>query len=325
VLDAIAASTSPDAIAAVITSKGSWAGAAGVAGPDDRPAEPTDQFSIGTISQIVLSATVLRLAEQHTFDLDAPLDEYIAGFDEVANGATVRDALAFRSGIGDTLPGSLDRAAAECGHAWSRDDILATFPEPEAAAGTEYAYSNPTYKLIGWAIEDSTGRPLTDAIAESVMDATERDRMLLQGPGSSPREPWALPLEGRTGPIDLDAIGLGGALPCLAVATFAHGGGGMASDAPTLARWAWRLFAGEVITVESLRLMAEQTDNHGLGINRLTEFAPDLALGRLGNLPGYGAVLGVLPERGIVAVLFINNAEAVEASQLVKLVRALDE
>lgn len=52
--------------------------------------------------------------------------------------------------------------------------------------------------------------------------------------------------------------------------------------------------------------------------------SPSTAPSRLGNLPGYGAVLAVLPQRGIVAVLLINDAEMIEAVHVRRLVSAAE-
>lgn len=316
VLDDLVPVTAPAAFGSVVTVDGRWAGAAGIAGPDARPATTADAFSVGSISQIVLAATVLRLSEEGTLDLDAPLARYLQGVDVDTNGATIRDALGFRTGIGDTLPGSLERAALECREPWDRARIAATFPEPHTAAGTAYTFSNPTYKLLGWAVEDATGMPLAEAIQVTVLNEQERDRLIYQSPGFTPLKPWALPLDGHTGILDLASIGAGDALPCQSIASLAAGAGGIATDAPTLAGWLWRLFAGDVISPDSLREMTTMSGGHGLSINALSEFRTDAAIGRLGNLPGYGAVVAVVPERGIVAVLFLGDATRIEAEQV---------
>ena len=265
----------PDMIAAVITADGTWAGAAGIDGPKGRKAESTDEFGIASVSKVLLAALVLKLADQGRIELDAPIERYLEGVNIDANDATVRQALAMRSGIGGTPNGVINKALAECDRPWSTEDVLGTVPAPFTAAGTRYEYSNPTYKLVGVAAEQASGKKLGDALRTLVLDESDSARILLQGPDASPPKPWALPLEGHTSSIDLARFGTGGNLPCVGFATLAWGASGVASDAPTLARWGWDLFAGDVISADRLQEMTTtDTDGHGLGIDRLDDFFP---------------------------------------------------
>ena len=72
VLDATVKAGAPDAIAAVITPGGTWAGAAGIGGPDGRKATASDEFAIASVTKMFTAALILRLAEQGRIDLDAP-------------------------------------------------------------------------------------------------------------------------------------------------------------------------------------------------------------------------------------------------------------
>ena len=315
----------PDMIAAVITADGTWAGAAGIDGPKGRKAESTDEFGIASVSKVLLAALVLKLADQGRIELDAPIERYLEGVNIDANDATVRQALAMRSGIGGTPNGVINKALAECDRPWSTEDVLGTVPAPFTAAGTRYEYSNPTYKLVGVAAEQASGKKLGDALRTLVLDESDSARILLQGPDASPPKPWALPLEGHTSSIDLARFGTGGNLPCVGFATLAWGASGVASDAPTLARWGWDLFAGDVISADRLQEMTTtDTDGHGLGIDRLDDFFPDVAYGHAGSQAGYSALLAVLPERHAVIVVFINDETADPFTGTSQLIDALD-
>ena len=310
ILDDSVAGGAPDAIAAVITADGTWAGAAGIDGPKQRLAKPEDEFGIASVSKTLLSALVLRLAERGKIDLDAPLAAYLDGMTVDTNGATVRQALAMRSGLGATVEGATAKALADCGRAWTRSEVLATIPAPFADAGTTFYSSNPTYKLLGYAAERVAGAQLAAALRTNVLDPVGSDRILLQGRGPATPKPWALPVAGHEGPLDVARYGTGGTLPCLGFSTLALGSSAMASDAPSLARWGWALFSGKVIDAESLEAMTTLEDGeHGLGIDRLFDFPGEVAYGHSGSQPGYAALLAVLPERQIVVVMFVNDEE----------------
>lgn len=325
VLDQEVTNGTPDVIAAVVTADGTWAGAAGIDGPNGRKAKPTDEFAIASVSKLVLAALILKLAEQGKIDLDAPIAEYLGGLDVDTNGATVRQAVGMRSGIGATPDGVVEQALAHCDRPWTTAEVMGTVPKPFAAADSRYEYSNPTYKLVGVAAEQASGMPLADALAKLAIGSADRDRLLLQGPKSAPPKPWALPLDGHASGLDIADFGRGGTLPCLGFSSLARGASGMASDAPTLARWGWALFAGEIISAESLHAMTTVKDGvHGLGIDKYTDFLPDMAYGHAGEVSGYSALLAVLPARQAIVVVFINDDQSDPYSRAKHLIQALD-
>jgi len=49
---------------------------------------------------------------------------------------------------------------------------------------------------------------------------------------------------------------------------------------------------------------------HGLGIDRSSDFPSELAYGHSGSQPGYAALLAIFPERQIVVVMFVNDEKA---------------
>ena len=321
----VAARAGPDLIAAVITPDGTWAGATGIDGPKGRLAQVGDEFAIASVSKMVLAAIVVRLAEQGKIDLDAPLASYLHGVDVDANGATVRQALAMRSGLGDTIASALDRVRADCGRAWTREDVLASIPTPFAGPNTVFHYSNPTYKLLGFAVEDVTGQSLAAALKAEVLDPVGvGDRMLLQGPHSTTPEPWALPIAAHGDPLELSKYGTGGALPCLADATLSLGAAGMASDVSSLARWGWDLFAGHVVSRDSLASMMDiGADDYGLGMQIFPDFRPEVVYGHTGSKDGYKAILVYVPARQTVAAVFINDGGADEINYARDLLEAV--
>ena len=316
VLASLVARGAPDAIGAVMTAQGTWSGAAGIDGPAGRRATVADEFAIVSIGKIVLAAAVLRLAETGKVDLDAPLARYLGNLPLDANGATVRQALAMRSGIGDTPSALVDEARAHCGRVWTRLDVVPSVPRPYTSPGTTSAYSNPTYKLLAYAVEQVTGNPLDVALRDLVFSPAGMSRILQQVPNRTTPSPWALPISGHEGGIDLAAYGVGGTLPCVGVSSFSFQGA-IASDAPTLAAWGWALFSGALLNQDSLLAMTAVThgdhssdpDWYGLGIERLSDFDSP-AYGTRGSQSGYNSFLVILPERQIVAVLFINDSDA---------------
>jgi D-alanyl-D-alanine carboxypeptidase len=328
-VDRLVADGAPDAIAAVITRDGVWSGAAGIDGPAGRRAKAGDEFAIASISKIVLAALVLRLAQDGRMSLDAPLSSYLGDLPVDANRATVRDALGMRSGIGATPSEFVDAATADCARIWTRAEVLRSIPAPHASAGTSVEYSNPTYKLLAYAVETATGTPLATAFHDIVFAPAGVTRILQQVPTKPTLKPWALPIAGHEGDIDLAAYGTGGTLPCNSLNTFSFHNA-LASDAPSLARWGWALFSGALLDRASLEAMTTMEpgahpgdpDSWGLGIERLPEFG-GLAYGTRGSQTGYNSFLVIMPERQAVAVMFINDGKADVEAGASRLIAAL--
>lgn len=310
VLDAMVAKGAPDAVAAVVTADGLWAGAAGIDGPDGRLAKPTDVFNIASVSKPILAAYVLLLAQQGKLDLEAPLASYLGDLPINANGATVRQALEMHAGFGETPSSATDAANADCGRVWSREDALISVPEPAGKPGGIFQYSNPSYKILGYAAEQVSGLSLDAAFDQAMFGPLGLDRILLQGPARKTPKPWAVPTGTFGGGLDLAEFGIGGTLPCISLSTFSFSTSAVASDAPSLARWAWGLFGGKLIDRERLGQMTTPFDGiHALGIELLPDFLPDLAYGVHGGNAGYAAFMTVMPERQAVAVVLVNDNE----------------
>ena len=205
--DASVARGAPDMIAAVITADGTWAGAAGVDGPKGRKAESTDEFGIAERQQ-----GAARGADPQAGGRGQGRARRTVG-DLPRRGRCRRERRNGASGARDALgdrrharwrdrqgPGRVRSCRGR------RTTSLGTVPSPFAAAGTQYEYSNPTYKLVGVAAENASGMPLGDALDSLVLDGAASDRILLQGPHASPPKPWALPLDGHASSVALDAV-----------------------------------------------------------------------------------------------------------------------
>jgi D-alanyl-D-alanine carboxypeptidase len=323
VLDDIVAEGAPDAIASVVTAGGQWSGAAGNDGPGGRAAKSGDEFNIASVGKITLTALMLRLAQVGKLELDAPISDYLGDLPVDANGATVRQALGMRSGIGDTSPSLASDARADCSRVWSRTDVLRSIPPPSGAAGASFQYSNPTYKLLGYAAEHVTGTSLDAALDADVFGPVGEDRILLQGATRSTPKPWALPIAGHEGALELSAYGTGGTLPCVSISTFSFATSAIASDAPSLARWAWDLFSGKLVDQARLGAMMGKDGGYPLSIEALPGFGPYVAYGIHGGQVGYAAFLVIVPGRQAVATLLINDEEAGVEAGARRLIEAL--
>jgi D-alanyl-D-alanine carboxypeptidase len=326
VLDSAVTQGAPDAIAAVITLKGTWTGAAGIGGPDGRMATANDEFAIASITKLFTATLVLRLAEQGKIDLDAPLGPYLGDLKVDANGATVRQALGMMAGLADDeQPAASDAIHVDASHVWTPEELVARYLPPEAAPGTRFIYSSPGYSLLGFAAENATGMAFAAAMRAEVLDPVGATRILAQGPDAATPRPWALPIDSNLGTWRPEDMGVGGAISCISSATYGPGAGSMASDAPSLAAWGWHLFAGDVINMESLAAMVPTGGSHGFALDRLTDVGDVLAYGIHGSKTGYGSSLVVFPIERVIVAVFVNDPAFIVEHTIVQLIEASRE
>jgi D-alanyl-D-alanine carboxypeptidase len=312
-LDAAVASGATDAIGAVVTAEGTWSGAAGIGGPNGRKATAQDEFAIASVTKTFTAALIMRLAEQGKIDLDAPLASYLGDLKVDANGASVRQALGMMAGLADDeQPAAADAIHVDAAHVWTREELVARYLPPEAAPGERFIYSSPTYALLGFAAENVTGTSFPAAMRAEVLDPVGATRIIAQGPEMKTPQPWALPTDRNLGAWAPEDMGVGGAISCISSATYGPGAGSMASDAPSLAAWAWHLFAGDVISESSLRLMTPSPPNReGFALEEMAGFGGPRAVGHAGNKTGYGTILVVFPTEQVVVVVLVNNPDFV--------------
>ena len=314
-------SGAPDAIAAVITEEGSWAGAAGIAGAKGRKATSEDEFAIASITKTFTAALVLRLAEQGRIDLDEPLASYMGDLKVDTNGATVRQALEMRSGLADyPQPAAANHIRVDAAHVWTAEEMVAEMDPPIAAAGETYLYSSAAYELLGRAVEHVTGTSYASALREELVDPWHLGRIIGQGPERATPKPWALPIDTHLGPWTPADLGVGGSISCISSATTGPGrarspatlrpsrpGSGTCSPATSCPRPRWDAWLPP-----------------GNGFAYGLESAPygRGSIGASGGKTGYGAQFTMFPRDRAVIVIFVNDPDFVVEPTVTALLEA---
>lgn len=296
------AQEAPGLTAAVVTPDGTWAGASGVDGAGT-PLQPQSAFAIASITKTFVAAEVLLLSAEGQVDLDADVADYV-DLPFASDGATVREVVGMESGfpldpIDEVLgtTGDLDRE-------WTVDDVFALVLENsiQGVRGEDPNYNNLNYWALGALVEEVTGEPLAVALREDLLDPLGLERVWVQA-AEEPTPPLAIAAgEARFPDVDED----GPFLPSRAIASAAGAAGGMAADAPTLARWGHLLYGGAVLErplVEEMTTPEGDGDWYGLGTVLARDGEAPL-VGHDGALGVYHGLLAVWPDDATsVAVL----------------------
>jgi D-alanyl-D-alanine carboxypeptidase len=312
-------SASRGATAAVVTDQWTWSGAAG-RDAVGTTIGPTTSMGVASITKTFVAAEVMLLAKAGQVDLDAPVSAYVK-HKLTANNATVRQHLSMLSGVPNYLAadyGRMDTAikAAPAKH-FTPEQALAYHTAPIGQPGGTYDYSNPNYVVLGLLIEEITGRPLATVLRTELADPAGLRRAAFQD-GEKPRPPVA----GDANPVCGKADD--GYLPCRAIASLSAANGGLAADAPTVARWGYQLYGGRVIPAELVTQMTKGDGEYGLGTMLFTQrFGIGTAVGHRGVMPDYTSLLVVVPEKRVSVALLLADGNKQIDTAMTELTAAL--
>lgn len=284
---------SPGVVALVRDRSGTWRGATGLASlRPRRQMRPGDRFRVASVTKTFVAAVVLQLVGERRLRLDDAVERRLPGLIPQGRQITIRQLLNHTSGLYNFTDD--ERAQAR----FVRNIRLVVSPRSAVALaakrplgfdpGTDWAYSNTGYLLLGLTIERVTGEPLGDVLAQRIFEplglahTSFEPRPQLAGPVA---HGYALPGGvvplTRDGPRDVTQSVGGGAWAA----------GAIVSTVDDLARFYGALFGGKVLRTDLLGEMqrtieADAETRAGLGIFR-TRVACGYAWGHSGGLPGY--------------------------------------
>lgn len=192
-LDRIVATDAVGAVAEVRDEHGVRVRTSGVAElGKKRPAPRNGRFRAGSISKSFVAAVVLQLVGETRLRLDDPVEEWLPGVVPNGRDITVRQLLDHTSGLYDvvrTLPmPPQPEFYANRWRTWTAGELIRralSHPPAFRPPGSDYAYSNTNYLLLGQIIESVTGRSYADEIERRIVRPLRLSGTSL--PGTRPR------------------------------------------------------------------------------------------------------------------------------------------
>jgi D-alanyl-D-alanine carboxypeptidase len=195
---------------------------------------------------------------------------------------------------------------------WKPEELLAFVfdDEPVHAAGNGWAYSDTNYIVLGMILEKVAGKPYYDYVEEHLLEPNQLEATV-------PLDRRRIPGLAQGYAVVTKQFGMPDRL--LEDGVFAYNpqfewtGGGYASSASDLARWAWLLYRGEAFDGSYLNTMLEAVParlgpgkQYGYGVMVLeTELGPQI--GHDGFMTGYQATMSYYPDLGVAAALLLNT------------------
>jgi D-alanyl-D-alanine carboxypeptidase len=301
-----------------------WEGAAGLADKTSgRPVQAQDFFRIASVTKHFAVTLVLSLVEQGRLDLDAPLNEFRPSFPD-ADKITVRMLLNHTSGVRDYQSSERFKkeALSKLGHSWTPDEVIqfAIDDGPVfAPPGSDYAYSNTGYLLIGLVLEEVSGMSAHALLRQQILRPVGLNQTFLYPAEHIP--PDDVLVSGYSfiaGPeLDLSV------LPQQALDSLGWTAGGLVSTTDDVCRFGLALMGKELLQESSKAQMYtgvpyetsdERIGGYGLGSD-INSYRGYVAYGHGGSMPGYVSQLTYVPQLGL-SVTVMTNSEKNDPEQL---------
>lgn len=267
------------------------------------PLRPDSVFRIGSLTKQFTAAGLLTLVEAGRVRLDDPLSRYLPEYPG-GDRITILELLNHTSGVRNFngLPGYLedtvlrDMNTAELIDLFSRESL-------DFEPGTNWAYSNSGYVLVGAVIEAVTGMPWHVYLQRTFFTPL---RMTHTGYALEPRLA-AMQAPGYT--YDNDTL-----IPMRAMSmTQPHAAGALVSNADDLLKWNRALHEGRVLRTATYQRMiapegaaARARIPYGLGLfEDSVRDRPVLSHG--GRIFGFISELSYMPGADITVVILEND------------------
>ncbi len=272
---------------------------------------PDTLFQIGSITKTFVGALVMRLVEQGTLDLDAPLRAYLPGFrmsdEDAAARAAIRHLLTHTS----NWAGDLFADTGEGDDALARYAALLAGAPQRAPLGSVYSYNNAGFMLLGHLLETVCGKPFEHLLRELLFEPLEMEHAFL------------VPADVMTYRF---AVGHSAGDEGLAVARpwrltrAAYPAGGIVTSAPELLKYA-RFQLGDGLSARGERLlsagsMAEMHsaqapiwgDGEAMGLSWFIDTRDGVrTIWHSGGTVGQCALLALVPERDFALAVLTHG------------------
>ncbi len=265
--------------------------------------EPTDRFRIGSITKIYTAALVLSMAEDQLLSLADSASQQVPNLPEAI---TLGQLLSHTSGLRDAdVAAGIFEAIEAGGIPEGSGDPLADALDRGLVfePGSRQSYSSIGYLAVERVIEGVLGRPWTDALRERIL----REGADTQLEDASTQLPTPYERFGSSSP----AISLAG-LPTSEFARGAGAAGGLVASASAVAQFIRDLFAGEIISAESLAVMTDFTaprTDYGVGLAAY-DVGANRVFGHNGRTIGFASSVRHDATAGVTVVVLSNDGAA---------------
>jgi CubicO group peptidase (beta-lactamase class C family) len=261
--------------------------------------DDSTRFNLASSGKMFTAVAIMQLVQQGKLDLDAPIGRYLPKWPvaTVREKVTARQLLLHTSGLGIYWGEAFDKRRAQLHELADYQPLLVT--EPKFAPGTQWAYSNTGFMMLGLLVEAVSGEDFYAYIQRHVFDpAGMQDSGYFDVDGIADR----VATPHRDGVAQKMPEPRGGAA-----------GGGYSTTRDML-RFHRALTGGKLLDAKTTALLfapvtlpeGTRAPPHGLGMLRFVA-GEDVVYGHPGGAPGVGSDFRATQQSGWALVMFGNN------------------
>jgi D-alanyl-D-alanine carboxypeptidase len=286
------------------------------------PMHPTDRMLQGSVGKTYVSAVALQLVREGRLGLDDRIEKYLGAepwFARLPNARdiTVRQLMTHTSGLvrWEFQPAATRVMREQPMKRWTPEERLSYVLDlaPPFAAGQGWEYSDTNYIVLGMIIERITGRSYEDEMRRRLLvplglrNTIASDRPALPGVVNGYAGPG-----NDLGGFDASLVEDAGGVRLAVNPQLEWTGGGVASTADDLARWAKLLYEGKAFDPA---LIAELTRGVPARLGRDARYGLGVIIrpsplgeswGHSGFFPGYATEMAYFPATRAAVALQIN-------------------
>ncbi len=315
----------PGVSAGIVLADGTrYALAAGLADREEKTRlEPGDRLCAGSTGKTFVAATVLQLVDEGKLRLETFAGDILGEepwFERVPNAGelTVEILLRHRSGLErhEFLPEFMRQVLAQPDRVWKPEELVGFVLDHEAKfeAGTDFAYSDTNYILLGMIVERVTGKPLYDEVQRRFLGPLGLSTI-------APQDSRAIPglvkgYAGAKNPFGIPDAVIGPDGRFILNPQFEWAGGGFVTSGGDLARWAQALHAGPILSEGTRSRMVAGREAPELGRGMRYGLGCEIwptrhgeCRGHAGFFPGYLTEMRYWPAHAVAVAVQVNTSE----------------
>ena len=275
----------------------------------DIPNAPDTKHRLGSITKQFTAALILQLVEQEKLELDQPISKYLPKYKgPAADKVTIHHLLTHSSGIPSytSFPGFFVEYSRD---PYNPGEFVEIFADStlQFMPGEKFSYNNSGYFLLGYIIEEVTGKPYEQVLQENILEPLNME--------DTGYDHHATILKNRAsgyeknGKSYINAPYLDMSLP--------YAAGSLYSTVEDLYKWDRALYTNKILSEESKELMfsphiKDGDGDYGYGwmmtelpVANTKDSVKTIAHG--GGINGFNTLIARFPEENDLIVLLNNT------------------
>ncbi len=251
-------------------------------------------YKIGSVTKVFTAVLVFQLIDEGKLTLKTPLSTFYPEI-KYSNEITIENLLSHTSGIYEIL--EWDDYYATRNQYFTKQQILDIIKigKPEFKPNKDCSYSNSNYILLGYILEDISGKTYDQLIKEKIVDKIGLKSTYSEVSGKVEPVLYSYLFDGEGWMKDVSSD------PSLLIAT-----GSMVSNNEDLARFLNELFAGKLVSessLEKMKTLKDKTKGHGLF---KAMFYKKEAWGHTGSLEEFKSAIFHIPNDSLTIVILMD-------------------